>query len=251
MVKKRIIPIELFYQGRLIKTKKFLSARDVGDPVSSSRVYSDQDADELIIVNVEALGELDQKFVDTIEKISEVCFVPLSVGGGVKSLKDAEKLFNSGADKIIINNAFLSNHLIATEIANNFGSQSVVISLDFRRLNDKYYLFKNRGIEEVTEAPIEVIKRAIDSGAGELFIQSIDHDGTMQGYDLNLLKFISEICTIPIIIAGGCGKFTDIKHAFEAGVSAVACGSLFNFGDNNPLRAKSYLKNYNFELKVI
>ena len=141
--------------------------------------------------------------------------------------------------------------MIASEIADNFGSQSVVISLDFKNIDGRYRLFKNRGAEEVFEMPEEIINRAIDLGAGEFFIQSIDRDGTMQGYDLNLLRLILGISTIPIIVAGGCGKFTDIKDAFDIGASAVACGSLFNFGDNNPLRAKSYLKNYNFELKVI
>jgi imidazole glycerol-phosphate synthase subunit HisF len=248
MLKKRIIPVELLHHGRLVKTVKFGKFRDVGDPIKSSQVYSDQDADELVLLNI------TQNIKETAEYLVEItkkCFMPIAAGGGVKTIEDAETLFKSGADKVIVNSAAYSNHPLLTDIIGRWGSQSLIVSVDYSQIVDKYLVKSDCGKKIEKVDLIQHIKSVSDIGAGEIMINSIDNDGVMKGYDLILIKKILSICNTPLIICGGAGSFDDLKDVFELGVSAAACGSLFNFGDNNPLRAKAFLKNYNIPLKNI
>tara|TARA_B100000579_G_scaffold234811_1_gene192481 strand:+ start:255 stop:1010 length:756 start_codon:yes stop_codon:yes gene_type:complete len=251
MLKKRIIPIELLSKNRLVKTTQFELPRDVGDPIKSSQVYSDQDADELILLHIDRLSDSIEVLVSTVEKILKECFVPFTVGGGVRTLSDAERLFNAGADKIIINSSCYDKPSLISQIANVAGSQAVVIGIDVRKINGKFKLFSNNSKKEEEVELSEHIKKMISLGAGEVFIQSVDKDGSMNGYDLELIEIARKFCDVPLIIAGGAGNFNDLYEAFCRNVDAVACGSLFNFGDNNPLRAKAFLKNYNVPLKII
>ena len=251
MLKKRIIPIQLISKGRLVKTKNFSNPRDVGDPVMSSKVYSSQDADELLLLHIDKFDESIDVLVDTVEKISKECFVPFSVGGGINSIRDAERLFFAGADKIVLNTVTHSNPKVIREISDIAGIQAVVVCIDVKLIDQEYLIFsKNNKIEKKITLQ-DQIEKVIDFGAWEIIIQSIDRDGEMIGYDLNLLKLVNSLSSVPVIAAGGAGNFQDLRHAFEIGVSAVACGSLFNFGDNNPLRAKAFLKNYKVPLKLI
>jgi imidazole glycerol-phosphate synthase subunit HisF len=252
MLKRRIIPVELLYKGRLIKTVKFDKFRDVGDPLKSSQVYSDQDADELILLNVDRNNRYVQETAGYLSKITKKCFMPIAVGGGINTIKDAQLLFNSGADKVVINTAAYSNTQLLTEIISRWGGQSLIVSIDIFQLPDKQYVVKSEcGMKHEKIGLIEHIKSMGNIGVGEIMINSINNDGTMNGYDLILLGSILNECSMPLIICGGAGSFIDLKDALEMGVSAVACGSLFNFGDNNPIRAKAFLKNYNMPLKRI
>jgi imidazole glycerol-phosphate synthase subunit HisF len=251
VLKRRIIPIELLDRGRLIKTVGFGSWRDVGDPVKSSQVYSDQDADELVLLNVSREDRGVASLVDVVGRVARTCFVPFTVGGGIRSLEDAGRLFAAGADKVLVNSGAYGNTALVSEIAGRYGRQAVVIGIDARSVKGTYQLLSDCGrrAEEVS-LPDHVVT-VIGAGAGEIMIQSVDRDGLMAGYDLDLIRFVVSLSTIPVIAAGGAGNFMHLKLAFDEGVDAAACGSLFNFGDNNPLRAKAFLKNYSIPLKRI
>jgi cyclase len=251
VLKKRIIPIQLLSGSRLVKTTRFATPRDVGDPLMSSKVYSDQDADELILLSIGRLDESFDTLVSTVEKIAKECFVPLSVGGGISSVSHARQLFSAGADKIIINSITYDNPKLITEIASLAGTQAVVVGIDAQLIDAKYILRSHGARIAQTVSLSDHMSQIIALGAGEIMIQSIDNDGAMQGYDINLIKKVIYQSTVPVIAAGGAGVFAHLNEAFEVGASAVACGSLFNFGDNNPLRAKAFLSNLGVPLKRI
>ena len=254
MLKKRIIPIQLLINNRLVKTIEFGKYRDVGNPVSSSKIYNDSDADELIFLNINREERSIEPLLTLIKKVSEVCFMPLSLGGGVKSIDDASKLIQNGADKIVLNSVIYDDLDLIEKIAYKFGNQAVVASIDVR-MNDsrnKYDLYSNCGRNIESVDLIDHLKLIENQGAGEILITSLDQDGMMKGYDKNLIKIAVENTAIPIIGAGGAGTFDHLKDVFlQTDVSALACGSLFNFGDNNPIRAKAFLTNYSIPFKVI
>ncbi len=251
MLKRRIIPIELLDSGRLVKTINFSSPRDVGDPVKSSKVYSDQDADELILLNICRRDRSTLPLIDAVRRISEQCFVPLTTGGGITSVEHAASLFEAGADKVLVNSAAYAAPQLISEIAGLYGRQALVVGIDVRVEYDQFVLYANCGTVCESISLNDHVTAIINAGAGEIMIQAIYKDGTMAGYDLELVKAIVSISTIPVIAAGGAGNFVHLKQVFDAGADAAACGSLFNFGDNNPLRAKAFLKNYGIPLKRI
>lgn len=251
MLKRRIIPIELLLSDRLVKTIVFESPRDVGDPVNSSKVYSDQDADELVLLRIDRDYRNIHSLVNIVKRIAEHCFVPFTVGGGITKIEEAELLFVAGADKVLINSAAYDDPLLITNIAQRYGKQAVVVGIDVRMDLDSYTLYSCAGRKKESINLQGHIDSVVRAGAGELFIQSIDRDGIMEGYDLQLLKKVIEYSSVPVIAAGGAGHFLHLKEAFDTGADAAACGSLFNFGDNNPLRAKAFLKNHGIPLKRI
>lgn len=251
MLKRRIIPIELLSAGRLVKTKGFEAPRDVGNPAKSSEVYSDQDADELLLLNIDRTGQDIDRLVAAVTQIAERCFVPLTAGGGIASVSDAARLFEVGADKVLINSAAYRNLELVTEISNRYGRQAVVVGMDVRKEDGEYSLFSKCGAFKERPMLEEHISAVVAAGAGEILIQRIEFDGVMDGYDLDLLRRAIAVSPVPLIAAAGAGNFLHLKEAFDVGVDAAACGSLFNFGDNNPLRAKAFLKNYGIPLKRV
>ncbi|MBT8534587.1 imidazole glycerol phosphate synthase subunit HisF [Polynucleobacter paneuropaeus] len=252
MLKKRIIPVELLLGGRLVKTLKFDTWRDVGDPLKSSQVYSDQDADELIILNIDRDQRNVVETASYIRDIAGKCFMPLAVGGGINSLQDAKVLFDAGADKVVINSAAYSNLDLLNKIAQRWGNQAIVISIDvLRDETSNYSLKSNCGRSDERVDLISHVKSVVNSGAGEILVNSINDDGVMNGYDCRLIDILRPLSSVPLIICGGAGNYSHLKDAFSRGANAAACGSLFNFGDNNPLRAKAFLKNYEVPLKRI
>jgi len=252
MLKRRIIPIELLLDGRLVKTVGFDSCRDVGDPLKSSLVYSNQDADELILLNIGRERRDTRETVDYLRAIAGKCFMPLAVGGGVRSVDDAALLFAAGADKVIVNSAAYGDPGLISAITDRWGSQSLVVSMDvMQRADGAHLLFSDCGRKAEAINPLAHMLFALAAGAGELLVNSIQNDGVMTGYDLDIIRLLRPLCHVPLIICGGAGNYQHLKDAFDLGVNAVACGSLFNFGDNNPLRAKSFLKNYDVPLKRI
>ena len=253
MLKRRIIPIQLLIDGRLVKTVQFGSYRDVGDPVASSRVYSSQNADELIFLNIQRESRSVQGLVDLLDRVTESVFMPLSLGGGVASIADARLLIRHGADKVVVNSAAYRDCALLESVADEFGAQALIVGIDARREGpDGYTLYSDCGRqrEDVTlEAHIERVTRA---GAGELMITSIDNDGMMQGYDLELIRRAVACSGVPVIGSGGAGHYMHLRDAFlDGGAMALACGSLFNFGDSNPIRAKAFLANYGIPFKTI
>ena len=255
MLKKRIIPVQLLLGDRLVKTKKFSSHLDVGDPLKSSKIYNDSDADELIFLNIERENRTINPVLDILKEVSKVCFMPLAVGGGIQKIDDIKILFRNGADKVILNTIVYNNYDFLKKVSQTFGKQSIVISIDARQCsanNNKYDLYSNCGMKKEKISLSDHLKYCENSGAGEIFINSIDQDGMMSGYDINLIDKIVKNCNLPVIACGGAGNFNHMREVFEkTNVSALACGSLFNFGDNNPIRAKSFLKNYNLNFKIV
>jgi cyclase len=254
MLKKRIIPIQLLVDGRLVKTKQFDSYRDVGDPVASSRVYNAQNADELVFLNINRGQRSIEPLLPLLERVSEVCFMPLSLGGGLRTLADAEILIRHGADKVVVNSQAFATPKLIEEIAGKFGSQAVVVSLDARwdETGKTHRLFTDCGRAPCDIPLDDMIGRMVDHGAGELLITSIDRDGTMAGFDIPLIRRVVDRSPIPVIASGGAGHYEHMREAFlETKVSALAVGSLFNFGDNNPIRAKAFLSNHGIPFKVV
>jgi len=251
MLKKRIIPIQLLKNNRLVKGTNFNNYRDVGDPVASSAVYNSQLADELIFLNTNSDQGIEP-LVNLIENISEVVFMPISFGGGIKRFEDAALLISKGADKVIINSQSYKTPQLIAQISEHYGNQAIIVCIDVKYENQQYSLYSNNGTLLEMISLEEHIKGCIELGAGEIMIQSIDNDGLMQGFELELAKIVCHLANIPIILAGGSGNYDHLKSALcETQVSAVGCGSLFNFSDSNPMRAKAFLKNYDIPLKKI
>lgn len=253
LLKNRIIPVQLLLGSRLVKTVGFGDYRDVGNPVSSSRVYSDQDADELVFLNINREERDCSELVRLIQKVSEVCFMPLAVGGGIVSFESAQDLIRQGADKVVINSAAYSDLGLLKEVSDRFGCQAVMISVDARWDSDRgdYVLFSECGRQAQEIRLEEHIARVVEAGAGEILITSIDREGSMEGFDVELIRRAVECTNVPVIAHGGAGNFEHMKSAFvDTGANAVACASLFNFGDNNPIRAKAFLTNYGLDFKI-
>lgn len=252
-MKKRIIPIQLLLDGRLVKTRGFAAPRDVGDPVKSAGVYNSQNADELIFLNIARGERTIAPLRKVIEGVSEVSFMPIAIGGGIASFDDAAELIHTGADKVIINSCAYRDPAVITATARTFGSQAVVVCVDARRVAD------GRGWELLSDCgrivePVAMeahLRDVLAAGAGEIMVQSVDRDGTMTGFDLPLVRAVMAVATVPVIAAGGSGDYEHLRQVFDdADVSAVACGSLFNFSDSNPIRAKAHLTNHGIAFKT-
>ncbi|HVF41156.1 MAG TPA: imidazole glycerol phosphate synthase cyclase subunit [Gemmatimonadaceae bacterium] len=254
MLKKRIIPIQLLLNGRLVKTTQFDTYRDVGDPVASSKVYSAQTADELVFLNIDRSARDTEPLLAVLQRVSEVVFMPLALGGGVSSFDAAARLIRSGADKVVLNSAAYRDYDLVTRIADSFGSQAVIGGLDVRvsEGSSAYTLYSDCGRRREPIAIEDHLERLVRAGVGEILVNSIDRDGMMQGYDIPLLKHLVTSVSVPVIGCGGAGHYNHLRDAFlETGVSALACGSLFNFTDSNPIRAKAFLSNYGIPFKVV
>ena len=252
MLKKRIIPIQLLVDGRLVKTKQFGEYRDVGDPVASSRVYNAQNADELVFLNIGRGARTIEPLLPLLERVSEVCFMPLCLGGGVRAMSDAELLIRHGADKVALNSAVYRDPSLVGQIADKFGSQAVVVSIDAKREGDVVRLYSDCGRIREAVALEKHVETVVARGAGEILINSIDRDGMMGGFDIDLIDRVCRVSPIPVIACGGAGHYDHMSAAFtRTKVSALAVGSLFNFGDNNPIRAKAHLTNHGIPFKVI
>ncbi len=250
MLKKRIIPVLLLRNGRMVKGKHFTDYRDTGDPVSAARIYNAQKADELAFIDIDASQEGRKALFDTVEAAAKECFMPLTVGGGVQSVDDIRQLLNSGADKVLINTSLYGRPELVAEGAQRFGTQCIVAGIDVRFEQGGYQLYANCGKRTESISLADHIRRLDTLGAGEFFINSIDRDGTMEGYDDDLLRTAVSLTRRPIIACGGAGNFQHLADALELGAHAAACASLFHFGDNNPIRARSFLKNKGIPVKA-
>ena len=254
MLKKRIIPVQLLLDGRLVKTRQFGAYRDVGDPVASSRVYNAQNADELVFLNINRSARDIEPLLKLLDRVSAVSFMPLSLGGGISSFESAARLIRSGADKVVVNSAIYRDYPLISKIADSFGSQAVIVGIDARldAVSGEYTLYSDCGRAAEHVSLDDHIAQAVAAGAGEILANSIDRDGMMSGYDISLLKRVVEAVPVPVIGCGGAGNYNHLKDAFlESRVSALACGSLFNFTDSNPIRAKAFLTNYGLHFKTV
>ncbi len=252
MLKKRVIPTLLLKDGRMVKGKQFANFRDTGNPSTAVRIYSAQDADELIFIDILPSIESRRKVLSIIEESAKEAFMPLTVGGGIKSLDDIRDLLNAGADKVIITSGAFTEPDLIRKSAEKFGSQCIISGIDFKSGASGLEVWINSNKEKIDISIESHIKRIQEEGAGEIFFNSIDRDGTMIGYDLENLRYLVGLSHRPVIICGGAGNFLHLREAFEKlDVSAVACASLFHFGDNNPIRARSYLRNANIPMRKL
>lgn len=254
MLKKRIIPVQLLVDGRLVKTVNFDRWRDVGDPVKSSAVYNSQYADELIFLNISRERRSVEDLRKVISEVSKVSFMPMAMGGGITSYDDAAYLILNGADKIVVNSIAYSAPEMISRTADIFGAQAVIVCIDVRYDEERgdYVLYSDCGRRMEHVGLEEHVEKMLAAGAGEIMIQSIDRDGTMSGYDIEATRRVMAVSTAPVIAAGGSGNYEQLKECFlETDVSAVACGSLFNFSDSNPIRAKAFLSNHGLNFKKV
>ncbi|WP_259781279.1 imidazole glycerol phosphate synthase subunit HisF [Aestuariispira ectoiniformans] len=249
MLKLRIIPTLLFKDTVLVKSIQYGSLRRVGSARQAVRVNNLRNVDELLFVDIGATRTNSIPDVQLIDDIADDCFMPLTVGGGIKTLHDARSLFAAGADKITLNSAIASNPGIVQEIAQIFGSQAVVASIDVRCIDGQYTCYTNNGENPLDTPPAELAQRLQSLGAGEILLNSIDKDGTMDGYDLTIIKKISEATQLPIIASGGAGKLEHFAQAAAAGANALAAASLFHFTEITPSDVRNFLGEQGFNVR--
>ncbi|MBI3290814.1 imidazole glycerol phosphate synthase subunit HisF [Candidatus Falkowbacteria bacterium] len=252
MIKKRIIPTLLLKEGRCVKGVNFINHRDVGHPVTNAKIYEAQGADELIFLDITASSEDRDTLLDIVAQTADQCFMPLTVGGGIKDLEDINNLLRAGADKISINTAAVENPKFITEAAQKFGQQCVVVSIDYKKNNKGgLEVFTRSGAKPTGLNPIEWAKKAADLGAGEILLVSIDNEGARAGYDLETIRKVSDSVDIPVIASGGVGTMEDLKKAILAGhASAVSLASILHFTNQSVIKARDYLANAGLEVRV-
>ena len=251
MLKKRIIPCLDVKNGRVVKGINFINLKDAGDPVEQAKVYSDGGADEICFLDITASNENRDTIYDVVERTSKKCFVPLTVGGGVRSLEDINKLLSSGADKVSINTAAVTNQNLIKESSKKFGSQCIVVAIDAKQKNDKWEIFTHGGRTETGINAVEFAKKMETAGAGELLITSMDRDGTQKGYDIKLISEIEKNVNIPIIASGGVGNLDHLYEGVKYGkASAVLAASIFHYGTHSIKQAKQYLDSKGIPVRI-
>jgi cyclase len=242
MVKKRIIPKFLLSGGRLVKGVQFFdNLREAGNAVSTARVYDSYGVDEMIFLDINATPEKRNIDSSIIERVSEEIFMPFTVGGGVRTIGQIESLLASGADKVALNSIATENLDFITEAASRFGDQCIVVSVDYKADSDGTFVYGQCGTRRTNYDPVEWALRLEDAGAGEIMMTSIDRDGTMNGYDVDMINKLANQLTKPLIASSGAGNLSHCHAAFEAGASAVTVSSMFIFTDNSPIKVRTYL----------
>jgi imidazole glycerol-phosphate synthase subunit HisF len=237
----RVIPVLQIENRRLVKTRRFKSPAYIGDPLNAIRIFNDKLVDEIVVVDTRATANKQSPDFDFISELSDECFMPISYGGGITSLEQAARLFKSGVEKVILGTAFHHDPGLATKIAAQYGAQSVVVSIDVKNRwlqSEKVYV--NNGTSNTRYSPLEYAKRAEEKGAGEIILQSIDREGTGEGYQIALIETVSRAVSIPVIALGGANSIEDFHSAACAGASAVAAGKMFAYKGNQ----KAVLINY-------
>ncbi|HLC96361.1 MAG TPA: glycosyl amidation-associated protein WbuZ [Candidatus Nanoarchaeia archaeon] len=242
MLKTRLIPVLLLKQGRMVKTIQFDKERDVGNPVTTAKIYNAQNADELVFLDILASVEERDMLIDIINRVTEECFMPLTVGGGVKTLDDIRSLLKAGADKVSINSAAVENPKLIEAAARKFGSANIVASIDFKDVQGAKKAVTHRGTHNTNLDPVAWAKELQALGAGEIFLNNVDADGMMRGYDIQTIRAVSDAVSIPVIACGGAGTLQDFVDAIREGhASAVAAGSIFHFTDQSPIKARRFM----------
>ena len=232
MLKIRVIPCLDVKNGRVVKGVNFVNLVDAGDPVEAAQAYDEAGADELCFLDITASHENRSILLDVVKRTAEKCFMPLTVGGGVRTNEDIKMLLDSGADKVSINTSAITNPNFIKEASEAFGSQCIVVAIDAKRNNDGWQIFTHGGREPTGLDPIDFAKKAEFLGAGEILLTSMDRDGTKKGYDTDLLNKITKTLGIPVIASGGVGNIDHLIDGIkEGGASAVLAASIFHFGE--------------------
>ena len=233
MITKRIIPCLDVRNGRVVKGTNFQGLRDVSNPVELGKFYSDCGADELVFYDITASAEGRALFTDILTEVARTIFIPLTVGGGINSLADFDRVLKCGADKVSVNSGAIRNPKLVGEAAKRYGDQCVVLSADIKRVDGVFHVFAKGGREDTGMEAIEWIRRCVGDGAGEVVVNSIDTDGVKRGFDLEMLKAVSDAVDVPVIASGGAGCMEDFVTLFQAlpKVDAGLAASIFHFGE--------------------
>ena len=251
MLKNRIIPCLDVKNGRVVKGINFVDLKDAGDPVEQAKIYSDGGADEICFLDITASNENRDTIYEVVKQTSKKCFVPLTVGGGVRSVEDINKLLKCGADKVSINTAAVQDSNVVSESSKKFGSQCIVVAIDAKKNGNKWDVYTHGGRNNSGLNALEFAKRMENSGAGELLVTSMDRDGTQIGYDIELMKKISSIVNIPLIASGGVGNLDHLAEGIKVGnASAVLAASIFHYGKHSVIEAKEYLNSKGIPVRI-
>ena len=251
MITKRIIPCLDVRNGRVVKGTNFEGLKDVDDPVELAKYYNNSLADELVFYDITASYEGRKLFVNVLEKVANEIFIPLTVGGGINTIKDFDMVLKSGADKVSVNSGAIKNPNLIREAAKKYGNQCVVLSIDIKRVNGRYSVFSKGGREDTGIDAIEWAVKGEKNGAGELVINSIDTDGVKNGFDIELLKEIADNVSIPLIASGGAGNMEHFKDVFQVkGVDAGLAASIFHFKEIDIKELKEYLHKNNIKVRL-
>lgn len=236
MLKHRVIPALLLKNNGLVKTTKFGNPKYVGDPINAIRIFNDKEVDELIVLDIDASKEHREPNYDLIEQFASECFMPLAYGGGVRTLEQARTIFSLGVEKISVQSACIENPHFITELAEHFGSQSIIVSIDLKKNWLKQVkIFNSTTGNNLKGSWVEKLYEFVSAGAGEVLLNSVDKDGTLSGPDLELIRIASSHVNVPLIAMGGVSSLENIKECVDAGASAVAAGAFFVF--HGPHRA--------------
>jgi cyclase len=252
MLKNRIIPCLDVNNGRVVKGINFIELKDAGDPVEQAAFYDQSGADEICFLDITASHENRGIIIDIVNKTAEKCFVPLTVGGGIKNIKNIRDLLLAGADKVSINTAAVNNINFVKEASKKFGTQCMVVAVDAKKISDnKWEIFTHGGRNKTGIDAIEFAKKAEHNGAGEILLTSMDRDGTRKGYDIDLLKQVTTNVSIPVVASGGVGN---LEHFYDGitkgGASAVLAASIFHYGEYTVKEAKEYLNLKNVSVRL-
>ena len=251
MLKNRIIPCLDVKNGRVVKGIKFVGLKDAGDPVEQARIYSDNGADEICFLDITASNENRDTIYEVVKETSKRCFVPLTVGGGVRSVDDINKLLNCGADKVSINTAAVQNPSVVIDSSKKFGSQCIVVAIDAKKNNESWEIFTHGGRNSTGIDAIDFAILMEKNGAGELLVTSMDRDGTQKGYDIDLMSSISSSVNIPVIASGGVGNLDHLAEGIKTGkASAVLAASIFHYGKYSIKEAKEYLDSKGIPVRI-
>jgi len=252
MLKNRIIPCLDVKNGRVVKGINFVELKDAGDPVEQAKIYSDGGADEICFLDITASNENRDTIIDIVRKTAKECFVPLTVGGGVRTIQNITDLLLAGADKVSINTAAVKNVDFVKEASKKFGSQCIVVAIDAKKVSEnKWEVFTHGGRNNSGIDALEYAKQIEENGAGELLITSMDRDGTQVGYDIDLMSKISSKVNIPIIASGGVGNLDHLVEGIKSGkASAVLAASIFHYGKHSVKEAKEYLDSKGIPVRI-
>ena len=251
MLAKRIIPCLDVKEGRVVKGVNFINLIDAGDPVEIAKSYSDLGADEVVFLDITASSDKRDIILDVVEKTAKVVFIPLTVGGGIRSIDDISRILNAGADKVSINSAAVHNPQLINEGAKKYGNQGFVVAIDAKWNGEFYEVYINGGRTPTGKDAIMWAKECEERGAGEILLTSMDKDGTKSGFELKLTSLVSSAVSIPVIASGGAGKKEDFRDVFKEGkADAALAASLFHFNILPIKELKEYLKDNNVEVRL-
>jgi cyclase len=252
MLKKRIIPCLDIKNGRVVKGINFINLIDAGDPAEQAKIYNDSGADEICFLDITASNEERNTMIEVVKKTTEKCFVPLTVGGGIRNIEDINNLLLAGADKVAINTAAVINENLVKVSSEKFGSQCIVVAIDAKKIeNNKWEVFTHGGRKSTGKDVFDFAKRMESLGAGEILLTSMDRDGTKKGYDLELTKKVSDLVNIPVIASGGVGNLEHLYEGFNTGnAGAVLAASIFHFGKFSIKDAKKYLDSKGIPVRI-